>query len=119
MQQPERIWERPDSFCGVGLWGPQAVHRIYENAEALAFHVSRAPREAVHALVIPRRHVETLLDLGPQDASLVMAMVEAVQGTARALGLEDSGFYLRINCLPPYQHVGHLHWHVIAELPRD
>jgi histidine triad (HIT) family protein len=117
MHERERTWERPDSFCGAGLWGPQAVDRIYENAEALAFHVSREPHEAVHALVIPKRHVETLLDLEPQHGPLVMAMLEAVQSTARTLGLDESGFSVRINCLPPYQHVGHLHWHVIAELP--
>jgi len=115
MNEHERAWERPDSFCGAGLWGPQAVDRIYENAEAVAFHVSREAHERVHALVIPKRHVETLLDLEPRHGSLVLAMVEAVQGVARALGLDESGFYVRINCLPPYQHVGHLHWHLIAE----
>jgi len=118
MERRERAWERPDSFCGAGLWGPQAVDHIYENAEAVAFHVSRESHETVHALVIPKRHVETLLDLEPRHGPLVMAMLEAVQGTARALGLERSGFYLRINCLPPYQHVGHLHWHIIGELPQ-
>ena len=69
----------------------------------------------MHVLVIPKRHVPTLLDPGPDDAPLVMALLDAVQGTARALGLETGGFYLHINCLPPYQHTGHLHWHVRAD----
>jgi histidine triad (HIT) family protein len=111
----EREWERPDEFCGAGLWGPQAVDLLCENAEARAFHASRQPHEAVHALVVPKRHVETLLDLGPRDGPLLLGMLQAVQETARILGLDEAGFYVRINCLPPYQHVGHLHWHLIAE----
>lgn len=63
----EREWERPDEFCGAGLWDPQVVDRVCENVEALAFHVSRRPHEAVQVLVIPKRHVETLLDVGPRD----------------------------------------------------
>jgi histidine triad (HIT) family protein len=104
------------------LTGEQPVERVYENEHVLAFHVreeERKKKRAVHVIVIPKRHVPTLLDLGPGDAPLVMALLEAVQGVARALGLDASGFYLRVNCLPPYQHTGHLHWHVIANQPRD
>ena len=115
-------WARPDWYCQSVLSGAQPVERVYESEQVLAFHVRgerRKKRRAVHVMVIPKRHVPTLLDLGPGDASLVMALLEAVQGAARALGLDKSGFYVRVNCLPPYQHTGHLHWHVIVDEPRD
>jgi histidine triad (HIT) family protein len=113
-------WERPDWYCQEILNGRTAVSHVYENDHALAFHApNRGRNQSVHVLVIPKQHVETLLDLGPDDATLVMALLDAVQGTARALRLDQSGFYLRINCLPPYQHTGHLHWHVIVKAPKQ
>ena len=90
----------------------------YENEQALAFHLFedlQRKKLSVHVMVIPKRHVETLLDLTPQDGELMLGLLDAVQGTAKALGLEQSGFYLRINCLPPYQHTGHMHWHVMVK----
>ena len=122
MGDDTRAWARPDWYCDEVLSGKQAVERVYENDLALAFHVAgerRLPKRALHVLVIPKRHVPSLLDLTPADAPLVMALLDAVQGTARALGLEASGFYLRVNCLPPYQHTGHLHWHVMVDATRE
>ena len=117
---PPSAWTRSDWYCEGVLSGRDPVARVYENDQALAFHVSgerRQPGRAAHVMVIPRRHVPTLLDLGLDDAPLVMALLDAVQGAARTLGLDRGGFYLRVNCLPPYQHTGHLHWHLIADTP--
>ena len=111
-------WSRNDWYCDEVLSGKLAVERVYANAEALAFHLPPErlePGERLHVMVIPTRDVETLLDLGPHDAPLMMGMLDAVQQTARRLGLDASGFRLRINCLPPYQHTPHIHWHLIVD----
>jgi histidine triad (HIT) family protein len=115
------VWARSDWYCERVLSGVDPVEKVYENDQALAFHVDlqRGKKKlAVHVMVIPKRHVPTLLDLAPNDGALVMGLIDAVQGTARTLGLEKSGFYMRINCLPPYQHTGHMHWHVMVDEPK-
>jgi histidine triad (HIT) family protein len=117
-QQQQRDWARPDWYCGEILSGKTPVERVYENEQALAFQLFddlERKKLSVHVMVIPKEHVETLMDLTPGDGELLMGLMDAVQGTARALGLEQSGFYLRINCLPPYQHTGHIHWHVMVK----
>jgi histidine triad (HIT) family protein len=120
-QQQRREWERPDWYCNEILSGKEPVERIYENEHALAFQLFddlERKKLSVHVMVIPKRHVETLLDITPQDGAVMMGLVDAVQGTAKALDLEQSGLYLRINCLPPYQHTPHMHWHVMVKANR-
>jgi len=72
--------------------------------------LTRAP---VHILLIPKRHITTVLDLRPEDSGLVMRLLEAIQIVARKLGLDERGFYIRANVMPPFQHTGHVHIHLL------
>jgi histidine triad (HIT) family protein len=109
-------WKNADWFCNGILDGSLPAERLFENDEALAFVAPQGHRNKkydVHALVIPKRHVETILDLDP-SGSVPGALIEAVSAAARSLGLDQSGFFLRANVLPPYQGTGHMHMHLLS-----
>src|SRR5712692_3675462 len=111
-------WARDDWYCHGVLDGTLPVQRIYENEQAIAFY--SPPGHALddeyetHIYVIPKRHVTTLLDLTPQDAALMQGLLEAVQSVSRLLGLDGNGFFIRANVMPPYQHTGHIHLHLLS-----
>ena len=80
----------------------------------LAFHDVK-PQAPNHVLVIPRRHVTGLLDLGPDDDALVGAMVRQARDIARQLGLGERGFRLVLNCGDDAGYsVHHIHLHLLG-----
>jgi len=111
-------WSRDDWYCHGVLDGALPVRRILETDETLAFWAPDGHRlndeYEVHVYVIPKRHVTTLLDLIPEDAGLVQALFATIQTVARQLGLDERGFFVRWNVMPPYQHTGHIHLHLLS-----
>ena len=103
----------PDSciFCRIAK-GEIPVTPIYENDEFFAFPDAN-PQAPVHALVIPRAHHETIMDVA--DPGLLGRMLEAVKETAKRLNLDDEGFRAVVNCRDNGgQSVYHLHFHVLG-----
>ena len=110
-------WKNDDWFCHGVLDGSLPVERLYESEQALAFVAPRGHRNKkydVHAIVIPRHHLETLLDVRAADPTLANALLEAMNATVRRLNLEPQGFFVRANVLPPYQGTGHVHLHLLS-----
>lgn len=112
-------WKNGDWYCHGVLDGALSVDRVYENEQALAFRAPPDHRNEAydtHLIVIPKRHIVTLLDLGPADQQLITGLFDAVKGAARALDLDHDGrgFILRANVLPPQQHTGHIHLHMLS-----
>lgn len=100
-------------FCRIAR-GEIEARIAYEDDELIAFH-DVAPQAPTHILVIPRDHVGTLLDLGPEDAGLLGRMQMAAIHLARELGLDRSGFRLVTNCLEEAgQSVFHVHLHLLG-----
>jgi histidine triad (HIT) family protein len=103
-------------FCKI-VEGEVPATKIYEDDDIVAFDDVN-PQAPVHALVIPKRHVPTLNDVGPEDADLMGALVLAATKVARIKGLEGSGYRLVTNCLEGAgQAVFHLHTHVLGGRP--
>ncbi len=76
------------------------------------------PQAPLHALVIPRRHIATLNDLGPEDDGLVGEMVRRAAIVAREQGVAESGFRAVLNCnREAGQTVFHIHLHLIGGRP--
>ena len=74
-----------------------------------------APRPPPTFSSIPRRHVTSLLDLGPGDDGLVGAMVRKARDLARELGLGERGFRLVMNCGDDSGYsVYHIHLHLLG-----
>ena len=104
-------------FCAVAA-GEVAAHLVWEGESVIAF-LDRAPVFPGHVLVVPRGHVETLLDL-PADG--MPELFEAVQRVARAVEAEDGlgahGSFVAVNNRVS-QSVPHLHVHVVPRRRKD
>ena len=86
----------------------------YEDDEALAFR-DIYPKAPVHLLIIPKRHIESVMALSPEDAAVVGRLVLVAQRIGKAKGFAERGYRLAINCGPEGgQDVYHLHLHFLA-----
>ena len=104
-----------DFYCDEVLSGRTPVQRVVETENVLAFHHTR-PFYPVHIVVIPKRHIESLLTLGDEDDQLLLELFEVIRQVAsRVLG--EHGACRVITNLGEYQDSKHLHWHVAAGQP--
>jgi histidine triad (HIT) family protein len=102
-------------FCGI-VRGEIAAEIVAEDADHVAFLDNR-PLFPGHVLVIPRAHVETLVDL---DAAAIGPLFTLVQRVARAVevGLACDGVFVANNNRVS-QSVPHLHVHVVPRRKKD
>jgi histidine triad (HIT) family protein len=99
-----------DWYCEDVLSGKIAIQKVWEDERVLAFQ-SPQPESEIHVIVIPKKHVPSLLDPMALDGALLSSMVLAIQNVARQLGLDRTGFYVRANAAAPGV-TPHMHWHV-------
>ena len=67
----------------------------------------------IHAVVVPKSHVESLMSPELVEPSLLVALVTAVQSVARRLGLDSAGFHVEAYAMDP-EVTPHVHWHVFG-----
>ena len=85
----------------------------HEDDLCLAFH-DVAPQAPVHVLVIPKRPIASLADVGDDDGMVLGHLVVVAAQLARTLGL-TGGYRLVVNCGPDGgQSVDHLHVHLLG-----
>jgi histidine triad (HIT) family protein len=100
-------------FCEI-VEGRRPSRTVYADDHVVAFHDVR-PQAPVHVLVVPRRHVTSLMDLEPGDDGLLGAMVRRARDLARELGLGERGFRLVMNCGDDAGYsVYHIHLHLLG-----
>ena len=99
-------------FCKI-VAGQIPAKKAYEDAELLAFHDIH-PWAPVHVLVIPKQHIATLSDVGPEHEALLGRMLALAPRLMRELGVVN-GFRTVINTgRDGGQEVHHLHMHVMG-----
>lgn len=99
-------------FCKIAA-GEIPSKKIHEDDEFIAFHDIR-PAAEVHFLVVPKRHVPSLLDVQAADEPLLGRLMALVPRLAREQGL-SGGFKTAINTgRDGGQEVDHLHVHVLG-----
>jgi histidine triad (HIT) family protein len=99
-----------DWYCKDVLSGQLEVRKVWEDELVLAFHHPQ-PTAEIHVVVIPKKHVPSLLDPMALDGALLTSMMLAIQAAARELGLDETGFYIRANAAAPGV-TPHMHWHI-------
>ncbi len=100
-------------FCKIRD-GALPAKLIYEDDRAIAFRDIN-PQAPLHALVVTRKHIPTLLDLTPDDEALVGHLHLVAVRLAREAGFADDGFRTVFNCNKAAgQTVWHLHLHVLG-----
>lgn len=100
-------------FCRI-LAGEIPAELVYETDAVVAFRDIN-PQAPTHALVIPRRHIATLDDLGEADRELVGDLYLAAKAIAAEEGIAETGYRTVINCGEGAgQSVFHVHLHVLG-----
>lgn len=99
-----------DFYCDEVLSGRTKVKVVRETVNVLAYHHTR-PFWPVHIVVIPKRHIASLLTLEESDNPLLLELLAVVREVAQEVVAEHGACRILTN-LGKYQDSKHLHWHV-------
>jgi histidine triad (HIT) family protein len=103
----------PCLFCEI-VAGKVPARTVHQDDEVLAF-MDVKPQAPTHVLVIPKRHIDSLLELTPNDDAIVGRLVRTARDLARDLDLGERGFRLVFNCGPDAGYsVYHIHLHLVG-----
>jgi histidine triad (HIT) family protein len=103
-------------FCKI------AAHKIpsssvYEDEEIFAFKDIH-PWAPVHFLMIPKRHIPSMAQVGPEHANLlgrIMVLAPKLAQEQGCLPYPEGGFRIVCNTgTHGGQEVHHMHWHVMG-----
>lgn len=73
------------------------------------------PKAPVHLLVIPKKHIVSVIDLETTDSALVGDMVMTAKDMALKYGVKDTGYKLIFNVgRDGGQVIHHLHLHLLG-----
>lgn len=87
---------------------------VYEDDRLLAFNDIN-PQGPTHVLIVPKRHIATLNDLGQGDDAIVGEMVRRAAAIAKERGHDAAGFRTVFNTNQDAgQTVFHIHLHLIG-----
>ena len=99
-------------FCKI-IKGDIPSKKVYEDDAVLAFD-DISPMAPVHVVIIPKKHIATLMDVDT-SADIMGRWMAAAQQVAKMKQVADSGFRLAINCnADGGQVVFHLHMHLLG-----
>jgi histidine triad (HIT) family protein len=100
-------------FCRI-VRGDFNTEFVAESENAVAFN-DIEPKSPVHVLVVPKRHVQGLQSLVPDDPALAGELLTLAAEVARTRGIAKSGFrVLTSDGEDAGQTVFHLHFHVMG-----
>ncbi|MDZ7733123.1 MAG: HIT family protein [Acidimicrobiia bacterium] len=96
--------------------GDEPAHVVFTDDDAVAFLDNR-PLFHGHTLLVPRGHVETLVDLPPGDTGPFFSRARRLAGLMESV-LGAAGSFVALNNRVS-QSVPHLHVHVVPRNPKD
>lgn len=100
-------------FCKI-IAGEIPSDVIYRDDEVIAFP-DISPLAPTHLLIVPRKHIASLVDLSEADAPLAGHMIAIANRLAKSEGVAARGYRLVINCgREGGQGVDHLHLHLLG-----
>ncbi len=82
------------------------------SGKVLAFHHTK-PYYTTHIVVIPKKHISSLLDMVDNDRGLLIEMMGVIRRVAAQVLDQHEGCRVITN-LGSYQDSGHLYWHVVS-----
>ncbi len=104
-------------FCRI-VSGELPAVKVYEDEYVVAF-LDIKPANPGHTLVVPKRHVERLEELEPDEAqALLYAAARIAPAIVRAVGAEGYNILVNIGAAAG-QEIPHLHLHIIPRFTSD
>lgn len=90
---------------------------VFEDEDVLAFKDIH-PLAPVHILVIPKKHIASINDSRPDDASLLGKLIVVAADIAQKLEIAEDGYKLLFRTgKNGGQEVPHIHLHLIGGAP--
>ena len=100
-------------FCKI-INGEIPSEKVYEDEEILAFKDIN-PAAPVHILVIPKKHIKSLLEVNEEDSKIIAKIYEVINKIVKDMKMEEDGFRVIVNCgKDAGQEVMHLHFHLLG-----
>lgn len=104
-------------FCAI-VAGSAPAGIFYRDERVVGFVGLRQPN-AGHVLLVPRRHVATVFDLEPVDASALFSAVPLIARALRAAMPMDGLSLWQSNGEAGGQEIDHVHLHLLPRLAGD
>lgn len=100
-------------FCKISQ-GELPSKKVFEDEHVVAFHDNN-PIAPVHILMIPKKHLTSLLDINEEDKEVIGHLHLALQQVAEQMGVTKDGFRVVTNIgKHGHQTVRHLHYHLLG-----
>lgn len=100
-------------FCKIDR-GEIPAEKVHEDGDLFVIRDIN-PQAPTHLLIIPKRHIPTLLDLEDADLPVIGRVYDVANRLAREHGFEKSGYRVVVNCgAGAGQSVFHIHYHLLA-----
>lgn len=100
-------------FCKV-IKGDLPGKFVYQDDKIVAFH-DISPKAPVHVLVVPVKHISSLIEVTDEDKNLLGELLLRVKKIAQKLELTKTGYkVVANNGEGSGQLVPHLHFHVLG-----
>jgi len=100
-------------FCKIAR-GEIPCAKVWETDSVLAFDDIQ-PMAPVHVIIIPKKHISTLMDVDIEKSKTIAELMLAAQKVAGIKGIAEKGFREVINCnAEGGQVVFHLHMHILG-----
>jgi histidine triad (HIT) family protein len=98
-------------FCKIYA-GEIPSKQEHNDEQCVVFHDIN-PKARIHLLVVPKKHIPTIMDLEEGDEQIIGHMTRVAKETAEKLGLE--GYKLQYNVGEKGgQEVMHVHMHLMG-----
>lgn len=98
-------------FCSI-IKKETQTKIVYEDKDIMVFSDIN-PKNRVHLLIAPREHIKSFLDLSNKNILILTKMTKVIQSIIGSKKLE--GGYQVIFNGGKYQHIPHLHWHLLGD----
>jgi histidine triad (HIT) family protein len=100
-------------FCRI-VAGAIPSQKVFEDEHVIAVRDIN-PQAPVHVLLLPKRHIASILDAKESDSGLLGRIALVAVTIARQEGLAERGFRLLTNTGPDGgQAVAHMHFHLLG-----
>ena len=83
-------------FCKI-IKGEIPSTKVYEDENVLAFKDIN-PAAPIHILVIPKQHIENVLEINEENKEIASNIFLAINKIAKQLGIDQNGFRVITNC---------------------
>ena len=104
---------KPCLFCEIAA-GRMEAEIVHQDDQVVAFRDIH-PQAPTHVLIIPRKHITSMVDIDADDAALLGHMHVTAKHVAGELGIAEQGYRSVFNCgRDGGQTVWHIHLHLLG-----